>query len=155
VRRAAPAAAVVAAVLASCALAQADDSGLGIPVTDPDKIASLMRGNTFQGVLQETGEPWVEFYCDTGRSLYDFQKRISLGKWWLDKGQVCFAYDWSNYEQSACFQLYVETDGSLNLVTKSKVDGSTNTFHSAPPEPGDRFQLEKRAAYGCQLEPSV
>jgi hypothetical protein len=143
------------AVLVSCVSARADDSAFGTLVTDPEKIIGLMRGNTFQGVLQETGEPWVEFYCDSGRSLYDFEERISLGKWWLDKGEVCFAYDWSKYEHVNCFQMYTKTDGSLTFAGTDTDEGLTLTFHSAPPTPGDPFHLEKRAATGCQLEPSV
>jgi hypothetical protein len=155
VLRVAAAVAVVAGLLTSGVPARADDDALGTPVIDPGKITSLMRGNTLRGVLQETGQKWVEFYCDSGRSLYDFDDRISLGKWWLDQDQICFTYDWSNYEHTQCFQMYAEADGSLNMVGKDVDDGSPMTFHSDPPEPGDPAHLEKRAAYGCQLEPSV
>jgi len=146
---------LLVAALQHASPARADDSALGTLITDPDKITGLMRGNTLQGVLQETGERWVEFYCDSGRSLYDFEQRISLGKWWLDKGQVCFAYDWSQYEHINCFQMYRKPDGSLTFAGKDPEEGLTLTFASAPPTPGDPFHLENRAATGCRLEPSV
>ena len=145
----------MAACLAAASIGTAEADDADAPISDPQKITTLMRGNTFHGVFIETGEPWVEFYCDSGRSLYDYKGRISLGKWWLDQSQICFSYDWSKYQHVQCFQMYAELDGSLDLIGISTYDGSLMTFHSAPPEAGDPFKLEKRAAYGCQLEPSV
>src|SRR5689334_4610415 len=60
-------------LLIGTSFAKADDTAaLGHPITDPVEITRHMAGNTLSGVLKETGESWVEFYCDTGRSLYEF-----------------------------------------------------------------------------------
>ncbi len=64
---------------------------LGRPITDPAEITAHMAGNTLSGVLKETGENWIEFYCDTGRSIYAFGG-INLCKWWVENGKCGFAY---------------------------------------------------------------
>ena len=134
--------------------ASADDSAaLGEPITDPVEITRHMAGNTLSGVLKETGETWVEFYCDTGRSLYEFGG-INLGKWWTEGSKVCFAYEYNDYRLPRCFDMFGKPDGSLAF---SGIDDSGRplTFLSGPAVPGDPFHLEERAVHGCALEPSV
>jgi hypothetical protein len=135
-------------------LAAADDAqALGQPITDPAEITAQMAGNTLSGVLKETGETWVEFYCDTGRSLYEFGG-INLGKWWTADGKVCFAYEYNDYRQPRCFAMFGKADGSLTFIGHDD-SGQPMTFISGPPVPGDPFHLEERAVHGCALEPSV
>ncbi|MDQ7250246.1 hypothetical protein [Dongia sedimenti] len=135
-------------------LAAADDAApLGQPITDPAEITAHMAGNTLSGVLKETGESWVEFYCDTGRSLYQFGD-IALGKWWTESGKVCFAYEYNDYRFPRCFEMFGRADGSLAFLGHDD-SGQPMTFLSAPPVPGDPFHLEQRAVHGCALEPSV
>jgi hypothetical protein len=147
--------AVLLAVLASCASARADNSGFGKRVTGDTAIVSLIRGNTLQGTLDQTGERWTEFYCDTGKSLYDFEQTIFLGKWWIEHDQVCFSYDWSDYQHVNCFDLYAQTDGSLIFDAKADDDSPAMTFRSGPPIAGDPNHLEQHASHGCRPEPSV
>lgn len=147
------AAAAVATVLACSAQARAEDAGT--LVTTDEAITKLLRGNTLQGTLEQTGEPWAEFYCDTGKSLYDFEENIALGKWWIAHDQVCFSYDWSHYQHVQCFDLYAEPDGGLTFMAKGDSDTPALTFHSGPPVAGDPNHLEQRAAHGCRPEPSV
>jgi hypothetical protein len=135
-------------------LAAADDAAsLGQPITDPNEITSRMAGNTLSGVLKETGESWVEFYCDTGRSLYEFGG-INRGKWWTESGKVCFSYEYDDYRRPICFAMYGKADGSLAFFGHDDT-GQPMTFISRPPVSGDPFHLEQRAVQGCALEPSV
>jgi hypothetical protein len=134
--------------------AAADEAAaLGRPITDPEEITAHMAGNTLSGVLKETGENWVEFYCDSGRSLYEFGG-INLGKWWTENGEVCFAYEYNDYHFPRCFEMYGKPDGSLAFLGRDD-SGQPMTFLSSPPVPGDPFHLEERAVHGCALEPSV
>jgi hypothetical protein len=148
--------ACILAVLAFLAArpAFADNADLGTAVPDAD-IGKRMTGNTFSGVYKETGEVWAEYYCDTGKSLYDFRGRISLGKWWVLNDQVCFTYDWSGYKHIQCFAMYAKPDGRLTLVGKDPESGGTMTFQSDAPRAGDPYHMEERAAHGCFPEPSV
>jgi hypothetical protein len=140
--------------LIGTALAAADDApSLGQPITDPTEITAHMAGNTLSGVLKETGETWVEFYCDTGRSLYQFGD-IALGKWWVEDGKVCFAYEYNDYQLPRCFAMFGKPDGSLAFLGRDDA-GQPMTFISGPPVPGDPTHLEERAVHGCALEPSV
>ena len=144
----------MAAALTWCAAARADDSDFGTLFTSDSAIIKLLRGNTLQGTLEQTGAPWAEFYCDTGKSLYDFEQIIALGKWWVEHDQVCFAYDWSDYRRVNCFNLYAKPDGSLTFDGKGEGDVPVLTFRSGPPVPGDPNHLAQRAARGCLPEPS-
>ena len=148
--------AIVAALILFIATppAAADEPpALGEPITDPAEITAHMAGNTLSGVLKETGETWVEFYCDSGRSLYEFGG-INLGKWWTEDGKVCFAYEYNDYKLPRCFDMFGKPDGSLAFLGQDDV-GQPMTFLSSPPVPGDPFHLEERAVHGCALEPSV
>ena len=152
---------VLRAIVACCLLwiiatplASADESAeLGQPITDPTEIVHHMAGNTLSGVLKETGESWVEYYCDTGRSLYEFGG-INLGKWWTENGKVCFTYEYDDYRRPICFDMFGKPDGSLAFFTHDDA-GAPMTFVSRPPVAGDPYHLEERAVHGCALEPSV
>lgn len=136
------------------ALAAADDaSPLGQRITDPAEITGRMAGNTLSGIVRETGENWAEYYCDTGRSLYEFGG-IARGKWWTASGKVCFSYEYDDYKRPVCFELFGRTDGSLAFLGRDP-GGRAITFLSHPPVRGDPLHLEERAVHGCALEPSV
>lgn len=130
-----------------------DGQSLGQPITDPAEITRRMAGNTLSGVLLETGTPWAEYYCDTGRSLYEFGD-IARGKWWTESGKVCFSYEYDDYKRPVCFALFGKAEGYLVFYGLDD-DGSPRTFLSRPPVHGDPLHLEERAAHGCALEPSV
>jgi len=139
-------------------LARAEDAApqgepLGEPITDPAEITSRMAGNTLSGVLLETGTPWTEYYCDTGRSLYEFGD-IARGKWWTEAGKVCFAYEYDDYQRPICFELFSKAGGYLVFLGHDDT-GQAMTFLSRPPVRGDPLHLEERARHGCALEPSV
>ena len=130
-----------------------DPAPLGEPVTDPAEISSRMAGNTLSGVLLETGMTWAEYYCDTGRSLYEFGD-IAKGKWWTEAGKVCFAYEYDDYKRPVCFDMYTKAGGYLVFYGHDDT-GAPMTFLSRPPVHGDPLHLEERAKNGCALEPSV
>jgi hypothetical protein len=134
-------------------LARAEDPALGTPITDPAEIVGHMAGNTLSGVVKETGTPWAEYYCDSGRSLYEFGD-IALGRWWIKDGKVCFAYEYNEYQWPRCFDMYGKPDGSLSFFALDDA-GEPMTFLSHPPVRGDPLHLEERAVNGCALEPSV
>jgi hypothetical protein len=135
-------------------LARAEEPpSLGTPITDPAEIVGHMAGNTLSGIVKETGARWAEFYCDSGRSLYEFGD-IALGKWWTKDGKVCFAYEYNDYQWPRCFDMYGKPDGSLAFFAYDDA-GLPMTFISKPPVPGDPLHLEERAFNGCALEPSV
>ena len=133
----------------------ADDGDLGAVVSDPAQIRALMVGNTLGGTYEETGESWAEYYCDSGKSLYDFRGEIFLGKWWLEGSAVCFSYAWSNYQHAQCFAVMQRADRALALVAEDGSGVRVMTFRSDPPLPGDPDHLEQRATHGCRPEPSV
>jgi hypothetical protein len=145
-------AAFTAWIIGTHLAAAEDTASLGQPITDPAEITRHMAGNTLSGVLKETGERWAEYYCDTGRSLYAFGG-VNLGKWWTKGGRVCFSYEYNDYEDPICFDMYGKPDGSFAFFTRDR--GDPMTFVSAPPIHGDPFHLEQRAVHGCALEPSV
>jgi hypothetical protein len=126
---------------------------LGEPITDPAEIKSRMAGNTLSGVLLETGNLWTEYYCDSGRSLYEFGA-IARGKWWVESGKVCFSYEYDDYQRPVCFDMFAKSGGYLVFYGLDD-SGAPQTFLSRPPVKGDPFHLEERAAQGCTLEPSV
>jgi hypothetical protein len=140
-------------ILGTRLVAAEDASSLGQPITDPAEITKRVTGNTLSGVLMETGAPWAEFYCDTGRTLYEFNG-IARGKWWTENAKICFSYEYDDYLIPKCFDMYGKADGSLALFYYNSV-GEPSTFLSGPPVPGDPLHLEERAVHGCALEPSV
>jgi hypothetical protein len=130
-----------------------DPAPLGRPITDPAEITGRMAGNTLSGVLLETGMTWTEYYCDTGRSLYEFGE-IARGKWWTETGKVCFSYEYDDYKRPVCFDMYSKAGGYLVFRGQDET-GAPMTFLSRPPVRGDPMHLEERAKNGCALEPSV
>jgi hypothetical protein len=141
-------------LLFAAPVATADDAPPpGTPITDPAEIKKRMAGNTLNGVVLETGSPWAEYYCDSGRSLYEFGD-IARGKWWTEAGKVCFSYEYDDYQRPICFEMFAKEGGYLVFFGHDD-DGKPLTFLSRPPVHGDPLHLEERAAHGCKLEPSV
>jgi hypothetical protein len=149
-------AAVVLLLSAFSGDAQADDtSQYGTKVTDVAQIKDTMIGSTFGGVLEQTGQDWLEYYCDSGKSLFLIDNELMLGKWWLEESKVCFTYAADGYNHPECFDMYQMADRSISWVGFDKVNQQVMTFRSNPPVPGDPNHLQQRAARGCQPEPSA
>jgi hypothetical protein len=94
-----------------------------VEVTDPDAIKAKLDDVTIYGRYYD-GENWIEYHLADGRTAYWEKGCTYPGKWWLQDGQVCYAYP--NYRGGAanCFLLFVRPDGSVQFVAISD-DGST------------------------------
>ena len=94
-----------------------------IEVTDPDAIRQKLDELTIYGRYYD-GENWIEYHLTDGRTAYWEKGCTYPGKWWIEEGQVCYAYP--NYRSGAanCFILFVRPDGSVQFVAVAD-DGST------------------------------
>ena len=93
-----------------------------VEVTDPDAMRAKLDDTTIYGRYYD-GENWIEYHLADGRTAYWEKGCTYPGKWWLQDGQVCYAYP--NYRDGApnCFLLFVRPDGSVQFVAVSD-DGS-------------------------------
>jgi hypothetical protein len=94
-----------------------------IEVTDPNAIKAKLDELTIYGRYYD-GENWIEYHLTDGRTAYWEKGCTYPGKWWVQDGQVCYAYP--NYRNGAanCFILFVRPDGSVQFVAVAD-DGST------------------------------
>jgi hypothetical protein len=94
-----------------------------VEVTDPDQIRAKLDDVTIYGRYYD-GENWIEYHLADGRTAYWEKGCTYPGKWWMQDGQVCYAYP--NYRNGApnCFILFVRPDGSVQFVAIAD-DGST------------------------------
>ncbi len=94
-----------------------------VEVTDADAIRQKLDELTIYGRYYD-GENWIEYHLTDGRTAYWEKGCTYPGKWWVQDGQVCYAYP--NYRNGAanCFILFVRPDGSVQFVAISD-DGST------------------------------
>ena len=93
-----------------------------VEVTDPDAIKAKLDDVTIYGRYYD-GENWIEYHLADGRTAYWEKGCTYPGKWWLQDGQVCYAYP--NYRNGSanCFLLFVRPDGSVQFVAIAD-DGS-------------------------------
>src|SRR5689334_17711854 len=94
-----------------------------VAVTDPGEIKKTLDDLTIYGRYVD-GENWIEYHLPDGRTAYWEKGCTYPGKWWMEHGQVCYAYP--NYRNGApnCFILFVRPDGSVQFVAIAD-DGST------------------------------
>ncbi|MDY0883827.1 hypothetical protein ACFPL7_14840 [Dongia soli] len=87
------------------------------PITDPAAIKAKLDNITIYGRYNDTGEDWIEYHLSDGRSAYWEKGCTYPGKWWIDNGQVCYAYP--NYRNNApnCFIMFVRPDGGVQFVS--------------------------------------
>ena len=86
-----------------------------VEVTDPDAIKAKLDDVTIYGRYYD-GENWIEYHLADGRTAYWEKGCTYPGKWWMDHGQVCYAYP--NYHDNApnCFVLYRRPNGEIQFV---------------------------------------
>jgi hypothetical protein len=84
-------------------------------VTDPDEIKQILDNLTIYGRYVD-GENWIEYHLPDGRTAYWEKGCTYPGKWWLENGQVCYAYP--NYHNNAanCFILYHRPNGAIQFA---------------------------------------
>jgi hypothetical protein len=94
-----------------------------VHVTDLADMKAKLDDLTIYGRYYD-GENWIEYHMADGRTAYSEKGCTYPGKWWLQDGQVCYAYP--NYRGGLpnCFLLFVRPDGSVQFVAVSD-DGST------------------------------
>jgi len=86
-----------------------------VAIMDPDQIKKTLDDLTIYGRYVD-GENWIEYHLPDGRTAYWEKGCTYPGKWWLDHGQVCYAYP--NYHDNAanCFILYRRPNGEIQFV---------------------------------------
>ena len=87
-----------------------------VAVFDPGEIKKILDDLTIYGRYVD-GENWIEYHLPDGRTAYWENGCTYRGKWWLEQGQVCYAYP--NYHDNApnCFVLYRRPSGQIQFVT--------------------------------------
>jgi hypothetical protein len=87
------------------------------PLTDPAAIRAKLDDVTIYGRYNDTGEDWIEYHLADGRTAYWEKGCTYPGKWWIQEGQVCYAYP--NYRNNApnCFIMFVRPDGGVQFVS--------------------------------------
>jgi len=91
-------------------------------VTDPDAIRAKLDDVTIYGRYYD-GEDWIEYHLADGRTAYWEKGCTYPGKWWLQDGQVCYAYPNYRGGSANCFILFERPDGSVQFVAIAD-DGS-------------------------------
>ena len=86
-----------------------------IAITDETEIKKTLDDLTIYGRYVD-GENWIEYHLTDGRTAYWENGCTYPGKWWLQHGQVCYAYP--NYHDNApnCFVLYRRPNGEIQFV---------------------------------------
>jgi hypothetical protein len=87
------------------------------PLTDPGEIKAKLDNVTIYGRYNDTGEDWIEYHLADGRTAYWEKGCTYPGKWWIENGQVCYAYP--NYRNNApnCFIMFLRPDGGVQFVS--------------------------------------
>ena len=86
-----------------------------LAVTDEGEIRRILDDLTIYGRYVD-GENWIEYHLPDGRTAYWEKGCTYPGKWWLQNGQVCYAYP--NYHDNAanCFILYHRPNGEIQFA---------------------------------------
>lgn len=86
-----------------------------VAIMDPTEIKKTLDDLTIYGRYVD-GENWIEYHLPDGRTAYWEKGCTYPGKWWLEHGQVCYAYP--NYHDNAanCFVLYRRPSGEIQFV---------------------------------------
>jgi hypothetical protein len=95
--------------------APADVAPDAVAILDPGEIKKTLDDLTIYGRYVD-GENWIEYHLPDGRTAYWEKGCTYPGKWWMDHGQVCYAYP--NYHDNAanCFILYRRPNGEIQFV---------------------------------------
>lgn len=87
-----------------------------VPVTDAAAIKAALDDLTIYGRYEDTGENWIEYHRADGVTAYNEKGCTYPGKWWVDDGNICYAYP--NYRDNApnCFLMFLRPDGGVQFV---------------------------------------
>jgi hypothetical protein len=95
--------------------APADLAPDAVAIIEPADIKRTLDDLTIYGRYVD-GENWIEYHLTDGRTAYWEKGCTYPGKWWIENGQVCYAYP--NYHDNAanCFILYRRANGGIQFV---------------------------------------
>jgi hypothetical protein len=119
-----------------------------VAVTDPAEIKKKLNELTIYGRYYD-GEDWIEYHLADGRTAY-FEKGCTYpGKWWVDQGQVCYAYP--NYRDGApnCFVMFVRPDGGIQFVAFGSDSAPYLASSSTRTAPGNDAHLPLNGVSPC------
>ena len=96
--------------------APADVAPDAVAVFDPGEIKKILDDLTIYGRYVD-GENWIEYHLPDGRTAYWENGCTYPGKWWMEQGQVCYAYPNYHNNSPSCFVLYRRPSGQIQFVT--------------------------------------
>ena len=85
--------------------APADLAPDAIAIIEPAEIKKTLDDLTIYGRYVD-GENWIEYHLPDGRTAYWEKGCTYPGKWWIENGQVCYAYPTWDNGRPQCFMVY-------------------------------------------------
>jgi hypothetical protein len=105
-----------------------------VAVTDPAEIKKALDGLTIYGRYYD-GQDWIEYHVADGRTAYAEKGCVYPGKWWVEAGEVCYAYPTYRGGEPNCFVMFLRPSGAIQFVAFS-VDGApymaSSSWKTAP-----------------------
>jgi hypothetical protein len=119
-----------------------------VAVTDAAEIKKKLSELTIYGRYYD-GEDWIEYHLADGRTAY-FEKGCTYpGKWWVDQGEVCYAYP--NYRDGApnCFVMFIRPNGGIQFVAFGADKAPYLASSSTKTAPGNDAHLPLNGVSPC------
>ena len=119
-----------------------------VAITDATEIKKKLNELTIYGRYYD-GEDWIEYHLADGRTAY-FEKGCTYpGKWWVDQGEVCYAYP--NYRDGApnCFVMFIRPDGGIQFVAFGADNAPYVASSSTRTAPGNDAHLPLNGVSPC------
>jgi len=88
-------------------------------IRDPAAIKAKLNNLTVYGRYYD-GENWIEYHLEDGRTAYWEKGCTYPGKWWVDNGEVCYAYPSYHNGAPNCFILTETAGGNLQFFSLSE-----------------------------------
>lgn len=119
-----------------------------VAVTDPAEIKKKLDELTIYGRYYD-GEDWIEYHLTDGRTAY-FEKGCTYpGKWWLQDGEVCYAYPNYRDGEPNCFVLFVRPNGAIQFVAFGADGAPYIASSSLKTAPGNDAHLPLNGVSPC------
>lgn len=111
-----------------------------IPVTDAGAIKAALDDLTIYGRYYD-GEDWIEYHRPDGVSAYNEKGCTYPGRWWIEEGNICYAYP--NYRDNAanCFLMFVRPNGGIYFVAFDSGGSGYLASNSIKTAPGNDAHL--------------
>lgn len=119
-----------------------------VAVTDPAEIRKKLDELTIYGRYYD-GDDWIEYHLTDGRTAY-FEKGCTYpGKWWLQDGEVCYAYPNYRDGQPNCFVMFVRPNGAIQFVAFGADGAPYIASSSLKTAPGNDAHLPLNGVSPC------